>query len=119
MYPKHHFCFELRCMGTRTLAFIFLLRARTEANEPSGLKLNSIFLTSCNVGTYFINDGSVAFNRLTYKDDAGNTLLGAGGTLNITANSNNYISGNFFATLISGSGVPSQLTGNFTNMPVR
>lgn len=76
-------------------------------------------LTSFNVGTYTVNAGSGAFNRLTYTDDAGNTLIGAGGTLNITANSNNYMSGNFSATLITGSGVTSQLTGNFTNMPVR
>lgn len=76
-------------------------------------------LTSFNVGTYIVNDGSGAFNRLTYTDDAGNTLIGAGGTLNITANSNNYVSGNFSATLITGSGVSSLLTGNFTNMPVR
>ena len=76
-------------------------------------------LTSFNVGTYIVNDGSGAFNRLRYTDDAGNTLIGAGGTLNITANSNNYVSGNFSATLITGSGVSSLLTGNFTNMPVR
>lgn len=76
-------------------------------------------LTSFNTGTYIVNDGSGAFNRLTYTDDAGNTLIGAGGTLNITANSNNYISGNFSATLITGAGVSSMLTGNFTNMPVR
>lgn len=76
-------------------------------------------LTSFNTGTYIINDGFGAFNRLIYTDDAGNTLIGAGGTLNITANSNNYLSGNFSATLITGTGVSSQLSGNFTNMPVR
>lgn len=76
-------------------------------------------LTSFNVGTYAVNAGSGAFNRLTYTDDAGSTLIGAGGTLNITVNSNNYLSGNFSATLITGSGVSSLLTGNFTNMPVR
>jgi hypothetical protein len=76
-------------------------------------------LTSFNVGTYIINDGSGAFNRLTYTDDGGYTLIGAGGTLNITANSNNYMSGNFSATLITGAGVSSLLTGNFTNMPIR
>ena len=66
-----------------------------------------------------MNDGSGAFNRLTYTDDAGNTLIGAGGTLTITTNSNDYMSGNFSATLITGGGVSSQLTGSFTNMPVR
>jgi hypothetical protein len=76
-------------------------------------------LTSFNVGTYIINDGSGAFNRLTYTDDGGYTLIGAGGTLNITVNSNNYMSGNFSATLITGAGVSSLLTGNFTNMPIR
>lgn len=76
-------------------------------------------LTSFNTGIHIVNDGFGAFNRLTYADDAGNTLIGAGGTLNITANSNNYISGNFSATLITGAGVSSLLTGNFTNMPVR
>lgn len=76
-------------------------------------------LTSFNVGTYTINAGSGAFNRLTYRDDAGNTLIGAGGTLTITTNSNNYLSGNFSATLTTGSGVSSLLTGNFSNMPIR
>lgn len=76
-------------------------------------------LTSFDVGTYAVNAGSGAFNRLTYVDDAGNTLIGAGGTLNITANSNNYLSGNFSATIITGSGTSSLLTGHFTNMPVR
>jgi hypothetical protein len=76
-------------------------------------------LTSFNVGTYTVNDGSGMFNRLTYIDDGGNLLIGVGGTFNITSNSNNYISGNFAATLITGSGTPSQLTGNFSNMPIR
>jgi hypothetical protein len=76
-------------------------------------------LTSFNVGTYIINAGSGAFNRLTYIDDAGNTLIGAGGTLNITESSTNYLTGNFSATIITGSGVSSLLTGNFTNVPVR
>jgi hypothetical protein len=76
-------------------------------------------LTSFNVGTHTVNAGSGAFNRLTYTDDAGTTMIGAGGTLNITANSNNYMSGNFSATLITGAGVSNLLTGNFTNMPIR
>lgn len=76
-------------------------------------------LTSFNAGTYTINAGSGSFNRLTYIDDAGNTLIGAGGTLTIIENSNNYLSGNFSATLINGSGVSSLLTGYFNNMPVR
>lgn len=76
-------------------------------------------LTSFNKGTYIVNDGYGAFNRLTYTDDTGNTLIGVYGVLNITENTDNYLSGNFSATLISGSGVTSQLTGNFTNMPVR
>ena len=76
-------------------------------------------LTSFKIGTCIVNDGSGAFNRLTYTDDSGNTLIGAGGTLTITANSNNYMSGNFSAILITGAGVSSQLTGSFTNIPVR
>lgn len=76
-------------------------------------------LTSFNAGRYIVNDGSGAFNRLTYTDDTGTTLIGAGGTLNITANSSNRISGDFSATLITGTGATSLLTGSFTNMPVR
>jgi len=76
-------------------------------------------LTSFDVGTYAVNAGSGAYNRLTYVDDAGNTLIGAGGTLNITANTNNYLSGNFSTTVITGSGLSSLLTGYFTNIPIR
>jgi len=76
-------------------------------------------LTSFNTGNYTITSGAAAPNRLTYIDDSGNILDGTSGTLTITANSNNYLSGNFSTTVINASSVTTQLTGSFTNMPIR
>lgn len=76
-------------------------------------------LTSFDVGNYTINSSPTSPNRLTYTDDAGNDLNGTSGTLSITANNGNYLTGNFSTTVINASSVTSQLTGNFTNMPIK
>jgi hypothetical protein len=75
-------------------------------------------LTSFNVGSYNIGPLPGSPNRLSFIDDAGFNLNGISGTLNITANSNNYLTGNFSITMIDASSVTSQLTGSFANMSV-
>ena len=76
-------------------------------------------LTSFSKGSYTINDGNGAYNRLAYVDDADTVHIGVFGTIQITASNNQFISGTFSARLIKGSGVQSDLTGQFTNVPVR
>jgi hypothetical protein len=74
-------------------------------------------LSSFNVGAYTIGPPGAA-NVLDYIDDAGFDMVGVSGTLNITSNSNNRMTGNFSVTLRDASSVTSQITGSFTDMPV-
>ena len=75
----------------------------------------SITVSSFNIGTYTINGGA---NSLLYIDFAGNTLFASAGSINITAYSNNSISGNFSATINDISGMSHPITGQFVNTPV-
>ncbi|WP_462278494.1 DUF6252 domain-containing protein [Ferruginibacter sp.] len=76
-------------------------------------------LTSFNTGTYNITTTAPgAPNAVYYIDDDGFNLQGNSGTVTITANSNNKISGNFSVTVTNGS-ANTALTGNFTDMPVK
>jgi len=75
-------------------------------------------LTSFNAGTYTITSGAGAANKMNYIDDAGYNLNGISGTITITVNSGNKISGNFSCMVVDGAAVSSQLSGNFTNMVV-
>lgn len=76
------------------------------------------YLTSFNTGAYTISGSPGAPNRLTYIDDMGDVLNGISGTLNITANTNNKLSGNFSTTVTDASSVNSQLTGSFTDITI-
>jgi hypothetical protein len=76
-------------------------------------------LTSFNIGSYAIVSSAGSVNTLQYINDAGDDLEGISGTLNITANANNLLSGNFSVTLINSSAVTSPMTGSFTNMSIR
>lgn len=75
-------------------------------------------LSSFAAGSYTISSGSGAVNTLYYIDDAGYNLEAISGTLNITASSNNLISGNFSVVLINPSRATSTMTGKFTNVSV-
>lgn len=75
-------------------------------------------LTSFNTGIYSIGPSPSSPNRLSFIDDAGFNLNGVSGSLNITSNSNNYLTGNFTTTVSNGSGVTSELTGSFANMSI-
>jgi hypothetical protein len=75
-------------------------------------------LTSFNAGTYTFSAAATAPNKLSFVDVAGNDLTGISGTLTITANTNNRISGSFSATVMDVASVTSQLTGNFSYMHV-
>jgi hypothetical protein len=88
-----------------------------------GLRINIIarsvlfHLSSFNVATYTIGPSGSA-NVLYFQDDAGNDLEGVSGTLVITSNSNNRMTGNFSVTVRDASLATSQLTGSFTDMPI-
>jgi hypothetical protein len=68
-------------------------------------------ISSLNVNTYnFV----VSPNSFIYIDDMGNVLGLLSGSVTITSNSNNRISGHFSVTLFNNVVV----TGNFVNVPV-
>ena len=106
-------------LGTNILGTPFHLSAGF-GTFPSGYNGRIDFhLTSFNVGTYSITPSPATVNTLRYIDDAGFILEGISGALNITANSNNFLSGNFSITLINPSMVASQMTGSFTDVSIR
>lgn len=72
-------------------------------------------LSSYNTGAFTIGSGG---NSLRYVDDGGNDLFGTSGTLNITSNANNRLTGNFSCTM-SGSPGTYTVTGQFANVSIR
>ena len=86
------------------------------ANFSSGLftKIQGS-LTSFNIGSYSFGTGA---STMRYIDNAGNLLQVTSGSWNITANSNNLMSGNFSATVVDASSVTHSTSGSFTNMPI-
>lgn len=76
-------------------------------------------LTSFNIASYTIVPSPANVNTLRYVDDAGFNLEGKSGTLNITSNSNNLLSGNFSVILVDASGITSTMSGSFTNTSIR
>ena len=74
-------------------------------------------LTSFNPGAYTIVQGGP--NRLSYINDGGFNFDGIAGTINITSNANNLLSGNFSATLIDPGPANSPLSGSFSNVSIR
>ena len=72
-------------------------------------------LASFNVGSYNFGSGS----SISYVNYQGNPTPDAtSGTINITANSNNRMSGNFTATIADHLGTIYVTSGNFTDMPI-
>ena len=74
-------------------------------------------LTSFNPGTYSLA-GVPAPNNFMYIDDAGFNHGGTSGSLTITANSNNRMSGNFSGMMTGPSGT-NPVSGDFTNMFIK
>ena len=68
-------------------------------------------VSSLNVGTYNFNTSP---NSMFYIEDQGNNLAAVTGTINITSNAGNLLSGNFSATLSNSINV----TGSFMNVPI-
>ena len=74
-------------------------------------------LTSFNVNNYPF--GGSSGNTLWYVDSLGNpTDVAFSGSINITANDNNRMSGNFTATVKDMSNTTHTTSGTFTNMPI-
>lgn len=63
-------------------------------DRGSGPRIN---LNGLTVGSYTFGSGSG--NSFLFIDDSGNNISGISGTLNITGNANNLLSGNFNVTL--------------------
>jgi hypothetical protein len=74
-------------------------------------------LTSFNPGDFNIVPGTGS-NKLEYIDELGFGHSGVSGTLSITSNANNLMSGNFSATIAGPSG-NEPISGSFTNVPVK
>lgn len=72
-----------------------------------------IAVTGFSPGTYTFSPGGP--NRVFYVDSQGFSYASNTGSITITSNSNNYISGNFTSALNSG----KTISGNFTNTPVK
>ena len=78
----------------------------------------SFNLSSFNVGPYIIQPIISQLNSFQFIDDTGLVLQGISGTLNITSNSNNLLSGNFSFILINPSGGTKPISGSFSNMTI-
>lgn len=61
---------------------------------------------------------SLTSNKVDYVDDSGNNLAGAQGTVTISSNASNKLSGSFSVKLINASSDTTALTGSFTNINV-
>jgi hypothetical protein len=79
----------------------------------------SFHLNSFAVGSSTIVAYPASVNTFDYVDDAGYNLAGISGTVNISSNTNNRLSGNFSVTLIDASSATSLITGSFTDIPIQ
>jgi len=75
----------------------------------------SIRLSSLNPNSYAV---SLTSNKLDYVDDLGNNLAGAQGSVTISSNANNKLSGSFSVKLINASFDTTAFIGLFTNITV-
>ena len=89
------------------------ISARKNADPASMNETLVIELPSLGVSAYDLSAGTPP--EFFYTDGAGNTFFGNPGSLNITANKNNLISGNFSATLNN----TKIIAGQFTAVPIK
>lgn len=83
----------------------------------NGATVVEINLSSLAVGSYTIDN---ATNVLTYLKPGSNAMwLGTSGSVTITANANNKLSGSF--SIPTGTGITgvNSLSGTFTNIPIQ
>lgn len=73
-------------------------------------------LSSVNVGTYSFGSGSP--NHMGYINDFGTYFPVSSGTMNITANSNNIVSGNFSVNVGNASTGIKPISGSFYNISI-
>jgi hypothetical protein len=91
--------------------------ATTNSDFSSTIKGPSIYLNSYGVGKYSLKiQGS---NQLIYFDNAGEENLSTDGSLEITSNTNNYLTGFFNATLVNSLGIENTISGTFTDIQLR
>ena len=76
----------------------------------------NFYLISSSVGSYTLYNGSG--NTTQYVDNLGNPWQIISGTVNISGNSNNLLSGNFNVTIKDLSNVTHTTSGNFINMSI-
>lgn len=91
------------------------LQGKTIFAIRSGNTIYEINLTALAVGTYTIANGTN--NVITYIPNANGFFNATSGSVIITANANNKISGTFTGTG-SGNGITS-VKGQFTNIPIQ
>ncbi len=75
-----------------------------------------IAVSSLSVGTYNLT-GTLP-NTIFFVDPNGDNLATTTGTLTITSNSDNKLSGNFSATLVNASSQNTSLSGSFSNINI-
>jgi len=73
----------------------------------------SMRLSSLSPNSYPV---SLTSNKFAYVDDSGYNLAGAQGTVTISSNSNNKVTGSFSVKLINPSSDTTGITGSFTNI---
>jgi hypothetical protein len=96
----------------------YLIIAITGTNFYTSFNRKIYFsLTSFNPGNFNIVPGPGS-NILQYVDELGFDHSGVSGTLIISSNSNNLLSGNFTA-IIAGPSGNNPISGTFTNVPIK
>lgn len=85
------------------------------AQNASNETIFEINLTSVAVGTYTIDNTN---NYLTYVKSGVGNFIGSAGTVVITANANNKLTGTFNATAGSGATGVNSVSGSFTNIVI-
>ena len=73
----------------------------------------SIRLSSLTPNSYPV---SLTSNKFDYVDDSGNDLAGAQGSVTISSNSNDKLSGSFSVKLINASSDTTTIAGSFANI---
>lgn len=94
----------------------YIIAAVTGTSFMSFNRRVDFSLTSFNVGAY--NFGSSGGNIMQYIDETGLVFSPVSGSLDITSNSNNLLSGNFSLVLIDPSSVTYPISGSFANMTI-
>lgn len=88
----------------------------TGSSLPSTGSGPRISVNSLATGSYVLGDGVT--NYITFIAPNGDNLQSTAGTLTITQNANNKLTGSFSANLLNPTGQNSALNGSFTNIKI-